>query len=307
MIMNECKITPTISIKDILETAKTIDIQVDVIDEDIFVVEHIKKLPQEINVRPEVVIFLVCKQGELTCSLNEEIYTVRKNDLLICTPHQIIGHYSASPDFESGIICISTRMAHEVFFYERDIWKKLFFVNEHPVIHIDENEFELSQEFYELLVSKLKQNKKPRRDKIVKHILQALLLELITYVEEKYIISGGGPHIKQSDILFRRFMELLSSSEVKNRSVSYYADKLCVTSKYLSAVCKLISGKTASRWIKESVIVDVKHMLLSSDKSVKEIVDILGFPSLSFFGKFVRTHFGCCPTEYRRRKRNLND
>ncbi len=307
MIINESKITPTISFKEILETAKSVNIQVDVIDEDVFVVENIRNLPNEINIRPEVVIFLVCKQGELTCSLNEEIYTVRKNDLLICTPSQIIGHYSISSDFESEIMCLSTRMAHEVFFFERDIWKKLFFVNEHPVIHIDENEFDLSHEFYELLVCKLKQNKKPRRDKIIKHILQALLLELITYVEEKYIVSEKCSRIKQSDILFRRFMELLSNSKVKNRSVSYYADELCVTSKYLSAVCKIVSGKTASKWIKESVIVDVKYLLLSSDKSVKEIVDILGFPSLSFFGKFVKAHLGYSPTEYRHRRRNLND
>ena len=49
---------------------------------------------------------------------------------------------------------------------------------------------------------------------------------------------------------------------------------------------------------------DVRYYLLNSDMSVKEICDHLGFPNLSFFGKYCRRAFGLSPTEFRKQKGN---
>ena len=106
--------------------------------------------------------------------------------------------------------------------------------------------------------------------------------------------------ISQGDILFKRFIELLSDSEPKERSVSYYAEQLCITPKYLSTTIKKVSGKTAFEWINEYVMEDVKRQLSFSGKSIKEIADYLKFPNISFFGKYVKTHLGVSPTEFRR-------
>jgi AraC-like DNA-binding protein len=68
-------------------------------------------------------------------------------------------------------------------------------------------------------------------------------------------------------------------------------------------VCKQVSGKTALEWINEYVLIDVRHWLKNSDKSVKEIADLLNFPNLSFFGKYCRAHLGMSPLKYRRELR----
>lgn len=109
--------------------------------------------------------------------------------------------------------------------------------------------------------------------------------------------------IQQKDILFKRFIELISSREIKPRSVTWYADKLYITPKYLSTVCKQVNGKTAFDWINEYVITDIRHQLKHSDKSIKEVADYLNFPNISFFGKYVRSHTGLNPTEYRKQLR----
>jgi AraC-like DNA-binding protein len=81
--------------------------------------------------------------------------------------------------------------------------------------------------------------------------------------------------------------------------VSYYADKLCLTPKYLSIVCQRVSGKSPMQWITENVMEDCYAMLRETNKTVKEISDGLGFPNSSFFGQFFRRQAGMTPLEYR--------
>ena len=44
---------------------------------------------------------------------------------------------------------------------------------------------------------------------------------------------------------------------------------------------------------------DALYLLKKSDKSIKEIVNELDFPNLSFFGKYVKRHTGLSPKQYR--------
>ena len=106
--------------------------------------------------------------------------------------------------------------------------------------------------------------------------------------------------IRQGERLFKRFMEMLVNDKVRSRSVSNYSERLCVTSKYLSAVCKQLTGRTASSWINEFVIKDVVRQLCYTDLSIKEISLRLGFPNVSFFGKYVKNQLGMSPSEYRK-------
>jgi len=106
--------------------------------------------------------------------------------------------------------------------------------------------------------------------------------------------------MKSSDSHFQRFLTLLTQSEVKHRTVESYANELCITPKYLSIVCKKHSGKTANEWICEYVMEDIRYYLKHSDLSIKQVADLLGFPNPSFFGKYVKDHFGLTPIELRK-------
>ena len=99
--------------------------------------------------------------------------------------------------------------------------------------------------------------------------------------------------------VFMRFLTLVQQNCRREREVAWYADRLCVTPKYLSAVCKHQSGKTASDWITEHVIEDIRYYLKSTDLSIKQICNQLGFSNSSFFGKYVKEHFGMTPLQLR--------
>lgn len=76
---------------------------------------------------------------------------------------------------------------------------------------------------------------------------------------------------------FRQFMQLLGEHYKEERSVGFYARKLCITPKYLTTLIKQISGKSVSEWIDSYVILEAKTLLKYSNMSVQEISYYLNF------------------------------
>ena len=113
------------------------------------------------------------------------------------------------------------------------------------------------------------------------------------------ISSLKPPTFTSGENLFKEFISLLSSSYPKERMIGFYANQLYVTPKYLSAVCKEVSGQTASELITQYMVKDILYLLRNSQKSIKEIANELNFPNLSFFGKYVKQHLGMSPKQYR--------
>ena len=104
-------------------------------------------------------------------------------------------------------------------------------------------------------------------------------------------------------VLFNQFLTMVEHEKQKRRQVSYYAEKLYITPKYLSTVCTRVSGKSPMRWITDSVMEQCYTLLKTTTMSVKEISNQMGFPNPSFFGQYFRDEAGMTPLEYRTGKR----
>lgn len=98
---------------------------------------------------------------------------------------------------------------------------------------------------------------------------------------------------------------LLAESNGRVRSVSVFANMLNVSPKYLSKCVKDESGRSPLDLVHETTVNTIRQQLRYSNKTIKEICTELDFPTLSFFGKFVKQHLGMSPTEYR--QQNLKD
>lgn len=129
-------------------------------------------------------------------------------------------------------------------------------------------------------------------------ILRAYLYILIYELD---VIKQTITNDSAQNPLFEKFKEILSSDFVNQRSVQYYADVLNVSRKYLSEVIKNNSGKTASDWIEEIVILEAKILLQNKDLTINQISDTLNFPNQSGFGRFFKKCEGISPLEYRRK------
>ena len=112
-------------------------------------------------------------------------------------------------------------------------------------------------------------------------------------------ISEKGTYKSRQEDLFSRFMDLLSEHVTRELSVSFYASRLCITTKYLSTVVRQVSGKTPTVWIKEKIISEMKYRLCCTQATIKEISYSLNFPNNSFFGKYFKAETGVSPSRYR--------
>lgn len=240
---------------------------------------------------------VACVEGRLQVEINERKYLINGQDILLCRPNVILSNLMISPDFRGRIICLSQKTIMECIHMDNNVWNRVFHIEENPVIHVENGE--LFAIYGRLTSMRLKQEQRPYKKEIISSLIRASIYEMLAEME-RYVDCSKSRTITQGDILFKRFMELISGMEVKSRSVSWYGERLCVTPKYLSTICKQVSGKTAYDWINQFVIMDIQHLLKYSEKSIKEISEYLDFPNISFFGKYVKSHLGYSPKEYRR-------
>ena len=104
---------------------------------------------------------------------------------------------------------------------------------------------------------------------------------------------------RQTDI-YISFIQLVGQYFNKHRGVSFYADKLCLSPKYLSSIVKSVSGMTVQQHVFKAIVRQSIFLINNTDKSVKQISDLLNFPNPSAFGTFFKKHTGLSPRHFRK-------
>lgn len=273
-------------------------------DEELAVIDTVEGTPER-PVKLDWGTLILVVSGTAVCSIDEKSYQIKKNDLLMCFPNRVLLSKESSADFQICCLCVSNSMIERLRTFPISSWDIVTFLQEHPVLSLKESECAHFLLYYRLLQEKMKYQDHLYYRESMQCVLQSFLYDFFELIEHYLTEVRSEITYSSGKNLFKNFLALLSASYPKKRAVSYYADKLNVTPKYLSSVCKQYSGKTASELIHQLVVKDISYLLIYSTKSIKEIMVELDFPSLSFFGKYVKKHFGVGPKEYRER-RNLS-
>ena len=98
--------------------------------------------------------------------------------------------------------------------------------------------------------------------------------------------------------IFDRFISLVNEHCREQHQIAYYADRMCLTQRYLGTVIRQTSGITAKEWIDRALITYAKEQLLHTDKSVTLIADELHFANPSFFSKYFKRITGVTPLSF---------
>lgn len=250
--------------------------------------------------RVDVLILFVCTEGKFQINVNMSTIVVAEGDALLCKPNDLIDESVFFPGFQGYALCLSPQIIWECVPGD-GIWKQAFRHRDKSVVQVSPEAFKALKLYGELLCLKTRaEHRRPRGREAVLSIIRSLQCELLDELDDRY---SPDDEQRQRDVLFRNFIDLLVGCKVKPRAVSWYSERLFVTSKHLSTMCKLVSGRTAGDWIKEYVLMDIRFQLKYSDKSIKEISEMMNFPNLSFFAKYVRINLGASPTELRKKLR----
>ena len=99
--------------------------------------------------------------------------------------------------------------------------------------------------------------------------------------------------------LFNRFMMLLEKDYKISRDVNYYAEKMNISSKYLTNIVNQVTGHTPKTIIDQYVILQLKLHLKRSTQSIKEMAWEFHFADVSFFCRYFKKHTGLTPQQIR--------
>ncbi len=251
-------------------------------------------------IRMNALVVMLCVQGNARMQINNNVRELHTGDLLIYQPYLIVENADHSADFKMQALLLEKEYIDRLEFLAENTWNARVFLQDHPIVSLNADELASFRYFYTLLRDRLTGVQRKYQKEIIDALIQVFFYEFIEIIE-RFVQASPTPK-NSATTLFQSFVKLLESEYPKPRTVAYYADKLFITPKYLSAVVKNISGGTASQLINQAVMTDINFLLKRSRKSIKEIAHELGFPNLSFFGKYVKRYSGLSPKQLREQK-----
>lgn len=249
----------------------------------------------------KTLISVVCIHGELSVSVDMVEHKLSSSSLMVVRPGHMLTGYKASDDFNGFLILAPLHtINHSLPSFSRLLSCFLYF-RERPVIKITPAELEIQQYLYAAVTRKQSDEKSPYYENVLNSLYQTILYETLSlytaYMDKEQQTKDG--KLRRKEEVFYKFLILVEANFKTERSVNYYAEKLNITPKHLSAVAKETSGHTAGEWIDSYVILEAKMLLHNSELSVQEISSRLNFANQSFFGKYFKHHTGMSPRVYR--------
>ena len=271
-------------------------VQIGYSDGDIIVLDNIQKLSEIKNTRIPLIAIVICLNGSVRALVDGQDMPLHEKQVAIIPQNVNMSDFIVSPDFNVKGLLLTNRVLQSFLHEKMQVWNNMMYVHRMNVLDLDDEDMRFYSHFHEMLRLSIERTKPhPYRAEVIQSLLRALVTELCGTMS---IDLPASDKITAS-IHFQKFLDLLHSEQIKYRTVEAYADELCISPKYLTAICKKQSGKTAIQWIREQLLENIRYYLKHTDFSIKQICDKLGFPNTSFFGKYVKDHFGMTPVQLR--------
>ena len=239
-------------------------------------------------------IHILCHAGKAQFSFMGNTYTIGEGDWTIWQMSSCISDVLYSSDFNADFLLVDKDFLLE--YNPEKIWasKAFVFIKKNPVFHLDEKGMAMIEHNFIQIKRRISEQHLFQKE-ILGRQLQILLLDLWE------IYRNAMENIHQANngsaLLFTRFMNLLPAYSKTEREVAFYADKLCVSAKYLSELVKKNSGHPASYWINGYAMQEILALLKQSDFTFAEISLQMNFYNPAHFTRFVKKQTGDSPSE----------
>ena len=275
-----------------LDTMHTIT---DYCDGDIAIIDNIKDLTEVKPLYAKMNFIIICTKGRMSFCANDTPMTLSEGQMLISASHVVLDNYMFTADSELKILCLSDDVIQEMLRQNIINWNIAAYSERTRILSLPDEDREQLVYYYKLIRFKLDHKERRFRTIVMQAIVQSMLYDICSLMDREED-SLAPDKRSRGKVLFDGFIRLLSTAKVKRQPVVNYAAKLNITPKYLTMICTRYSGKSAIGWITQYCKEDVRYYLCHTDLTVKEVSIKLGFNNLSFFGSYVRKHFGVSPS-----------
>lgn len=246
--------------------------------------------------------YLLVRRGKAQINISGYNYELGRNSIVALVPSHTIKFIEVDKNFKAiGLILTkdfsSIIPSMEKVFKHLNRSLKLF---NQPIVCVS------NKEFFVLLNSLL-----GVQFKIVdtNHLMQTELIQntFITFLLEwincfdKHTQNHSQKVLKSNhtEQLLNSFIILLREHFRTEHLVSFYANELCITTQYLTATVKKLTGKTVNQFIYDILYSEASIMLNQTDLSIQQIAEELHFSDASAFCKFFKRRSGISPLKFR--------
>lgn len=130
---------------------------------------------------------------------------------------------------------------------------------------------------------------------IIRSMIQVLIIKLFRIKSKENGILDNKKYL----VSFFSLQKLVEKECFASKKVSYYANKMGITTKTLNNITQSVIAKPAKSFIDEVVIVQIKRLLINSQFSFSEIAYQAGFDEPTNFFKYFRKKTGLSPSQFK--------
>ncbi|MDR2011295.1 MAG: AraC family transcriptional regulator [Bacteroidales bacterium] len=278
------------------------------IEDDFMIFDNLmEKINPEGNTNPinynfpiklDITILVLCTGGIANAKIGLKEISLKKNRLAVIMPDQIFQVTEITPDFKGMFIILKNTFFNTQNYFVEAMTLQRIILQQH-YFEIPESFIAEFKVIYNLIKEKIKEKNNYYKSQIIQNYCSILFYNACSI----YVLQNSEADIKEKTRkqgIVETFVKEVERNYRKEHTISFYADKLCLTPKYLSSIISDMSGKSAADWIKEYLILEAQALLRSTKMTIQQVSDHLNFANQSHFGRFFKRFTGLSPREYQK-------
>lgn len=240
---------------------------------------------------------LLCTAGEGSFVFNERCYHIVKNNLVVIPYPNRVSNIAAHADMQVEWFAADYKFLQNLLPSNNYGIGGSISLNQDPVIKLtDVQTHHLLADFH-----RLRERMDDRNLLFYRELMGSLCLTMMYDIFEPHAQRDTtDTQTDRTAYIVKQLMALLSTGISRTeRNVSYYAERLNVSPKYLSATIKRVTGQSVTSYIDRHTMPILKDYLDDERLSLTQIAERMNFASLSYFSRYCTKHLGLSPSEYR--------
>ena len=252
---------------------------------------------------PQKTTIVIIEKGSISIKSNELIHHYKKENLGMIIPNNVYKVNAFTDDVKAYFILIDRDELNNQtsFAFNKYEMQQALRSSNNNIEKVSDNAFAHILNLCEQLFY---YNQEEKEITFSQQIKLSLFTSLV-YILVGDFLQGKGKDINilknsRKESITMKFLQLVSINFMKEKELKFYADKLLISSKYLSNTVREITNQPPSKFITEALLNNAKILLLNSDNSIKEISNELDFSDQYAFGKFFKKHTGLSPSNFKK-------
>ncbi len=241
---------------------------------------------------------LLCLAGEGSFVFNERCYHIVRNDLVVIPMPDRVSNLAAHNDMQVEWFAADYKFLQNLLPSNNYSIGGSISLNQDPVIRLSDKQARHLHEDFQ----RLRDRMYDRHLQFFRELMGSLCLTMIYDIFEAHAQRDAtATYSDRTVYIVKQLMALLATGISRTeRDVSYYARRLNVSPKYLSATIKRVTGHSVTSYIDRHTVPILKDLLNDERLSITQIAEHMNFTSISYFSRYCTKHLGYPPSEYRR-------